>query len=82
MAWGRPKLLWHAADARKGQKIAREEITSRPGAHPLRTPRRRFQARHLPRARRLIEIYPTYDDFAYRVGLWGDEIESLNKSTL
>src|SRR5579872_2493039 len=24
-----------------------------------------------------IEVYPTYDDFAYRIELWGDEVESL-----
>ena len=25
----------------------------------------------------VIELYPTYDDNAYRIELWGDEIESL-----
>ena len=25
----------------------------------------------------VIEVYPTYDDNAYRIELWGDEIESL-----
>jgi excinuclease ABC subunit B len=25
----------------------------------------------------VIEVYPTYDDFAYRIELWGDEVESL-----
>jgi excinuclease ABC subunit B len=25
----------------------------------------------------IIEVYPTYDDFAYRIELWGDEVESL-----
>ena len=25
----------------------------------------------------VIEIYPTYEDYAYRVELWGDEIDSL-----
>ena len=25
----------------------------------------------------VIEIYPTYDDYAYRIELWGDEVESL-----
>ena len=25
----------------------------------------------------VIEIYPTYDDFAYRIELWGNEIDSL-----
>ncbi|HEX3683345.1 MAG TPA: helicase-related protein, partial [Bryobacteraceae bacterium] len=27
----------------------------------------------------VIELHPTYDDFAYRISLWGDEIESLEQ---
>jgi excinuclease ABC subunit B len=27
----------------------------------------------------VIEIFPTYDDMAYRIELWGDEIESLSQ---
>ena len=27
----------------------------------------------------MIELYPTYDDNAYRIELWGDEIESLSQ---
>jgi excinuclease ABC subunit B len=27
----------------------------------------------------VIEIYPTYDDYAFRVEMWGDEIESLSQ---
>ena len=27
----------------------------------------------------VIEVYPTYDDFAYRIELWGDEVESLSQ---
>ncbi len=27
----------------------------------------------------VIEIYPTYEDYAYRIELWGDEIESLSQ---
>ncbi|MDX2179183.1 MAG: excinuclease ABC subunit UvrB [Bryobacteraceae bacterium] len=26
-----------------------------------------------------IEVYPTYEDYAYRIELWGDEIESLSQ---
>src|SRR5437870_6348105 len=26
-----------------------------------------------------IEVFPTYDDYAYRITLWGDEIESLEQ---
>ena len=27
----------------------------------------------------VIEVLPTYDDYAYRISLWGDEIESLEQ---
>jgi len=27
----------------------------------------------------VIEIYPTYDDYAYRIELWGEEVESLSQ---
>ncbi len=27
----------------------------------------------------VIEVYPTYDDYAYRIELWGDEIENLSQ---
>ena len=63
----------------KGQKIAREEITSRLvdilyERHEGDFKRGTFRVRG-----DVIEIYPTYDDFAYRVSLWGDEIESLEQ---
>src|SRR6201998_4661088 len=63
----------------KGQKIAREEITSRLvdilyERHEGDFKRGTFRVRG-----DTIELYPTYDDFAYRIGLWGDEIESLDQ---
>ncbi|MCC6291103.1 MAG: excinuclease ABC subunit UvrB [Bryobacterales bacterium] len=27
----------------------------------------------------VIEVYPTYDDYAFRIELWGDEVESLSQ---
>ncbi len=27
----------------------------------------------------VIEVFPTYDDFAYRIELWGDEVEQLSQ---
>jgi excinuclease UvrABC helicase subunit UvrB len=27
----------------------------------------------------VIELYPTYDDYAYRIELWGDEIDTLSQ---
>jgi excinuclease ABC subunit B len=39
---------------------------------------RRFLARHLPGARRYGRIFPAhYEDRAWRIGLFGDEIESI-----
>jgi excinuclease ABC subunit B len=63
----------------KGQKIAREEITSRLveilyERHEGDFKRGTFRVRG-----DIIEIFPTYDDLAYRVSLWGDEIESLEQ---
>ena len=63
----------------KGQKIAREEITSRLveilyDRHEGDFKRGTFRVRG-----DVIEIYPTYDDSAYRVSLWGDEVESLER---
>ncbi|MBV8847539.1 MAG: excinuclease ABC subunit UvrB [Bryobacterales bacterium] len=63
----------------KGQKIAREEITSKLveilyERHEGDFKRGTFRVRG-----DVIEICPTYDDFAYRIGLWGDEVESLEQ---
>src|SRR5438093_1087027 len=59
----------------KGQKISREEITSRLvdilyERHEGDFRRGTFRVRG-----DLIEILPTYEDCAYRISLWGDEIE-------
>ena len=27
----------------------------------------------------VIEVFPTYDDYAYRIELWGDEVDSLSQ---
>src|SRR5579862_8269205 len=63
----------------KGQKISRQQILSRlveilydRNDHDFR--RGTFRVRG-----DVIEIYPTYDDFAYRIELWGDEVESLSQ---
>ena len=63
----------------KGQKIERKEITSRLvdilyERHEGDFKRGTFRVRG-----DVIEVFPTYDDFAYRISLWGDEIESLEQ---
>jgi excinuclease ABC subunit B len=62
----------------KGQRIERKQLLARlveilyerGGEHDFR--RGTFRVRG-----DIIEIYPTYDDYAYRIEMWGDEIENL-----
>jgi excinuclease ABC subunit B len=63
----------------KGQKITRKEITSKlveilydRSEHDFR--RGSFRVRG-----DVIEIDPTYDENAYRIEMWGDEVESLSQ---
>ncbi len=63
----------------KGQHIERKELLQRlveilydRNDHDFR--RGTFRVRG-----DVIELYPTYDDNAYRIELWGDEIESLSQ---
>src|SRR5665213_2265615 len=63
----------------KGQKITREEIT----AHLVSILYERNEGDFKRGAFRvrgdIIELFPTYDDSAYRISMWGDEIESLEQ---
>ena len=63
----------------KGQKISRKELLQRlveilydRNDHDFK--RGTFRVRG-----DVIELYPTYDDNAFRIELWGDEIESLSQ---
>jgi excinuclease ABC subunit B len=63
----------------KGQKISRGQITSKLveilyERNDLDFRRGTFRVRG-----DVIEVYPTYDDYSYRIELWGDEIESLSQ---
>ncbi|MBK9170354.1 MAG: excinuclease ABC subunit UvrB [Bryobacterales bacterium] len=63
----------------KGQKITRKQILSRLvdilyQRNDANFTRGTFRVRG-----DIIEVYPTYDDHAYRIELWGDEIESLSQ---
>src|SRR2546423_5197854 len=63
----------------KGQKIKREEITSRL-VHILYERHEGDFRRGTFRVRGAVnEIFPTYEDTAYRISMWGDEIESLEQ---
>src|SRR6058998_2659563 len=63
----------------KGQKISRKDILSRlvdilydRNDHDFR--RGSFRVRG-----DVIEVFPTYDDYAYSIELWGDQVESLSQ---
>jgi excinuclease ABC subunit B len=63
----------------KGQKISRNQIVSRMvdilyDRNDADFRRGAFRVRG-----DVIEVYPTYDDYAYRIEMFGDEIESLSQ---
>ncbi|MBM3813241.1 MAG: excinuclease ABC subunit UvrB [Acidimicrobiia bacterium] len=61
----------------KGQKIERSKITERLVEILYSRTEGDFKPGTFRVRGDVIEIYPTYDDYAFRVELWGDEIESL-----
>ncbi|MFZ0933530.1 MAG: excinuclease ABC subunit UvrB [Bryobacteraceae bacterium] len=63
----------------KGQKISRNQILSKLveilyERNDVDFRRGTFRVRG-----DVIEVYPTYDDCAYRIELWGDEVENLSQ---
>ena len=62
----------------KGQKIRREEILAA-GRNSLRAQRYRFPPRHFPRSRRRDRGLSHIRENAYRIEIFGDEIESLSQ---
>ena len=63
----------------KGQKISRQQIVSKLveilyDRNDANFSRGTFRVRG-----DVIEVFPTYEDNAYRIELWGDEIESLSQ---
>ena len=63
----------------KGQKITRKEITSKLVEILYDRNDRDFRRGTFRVRGDVIEVFPTYDDYAYRIELWGDEIESLSQ---
>jgi len=63
----------------KGQKIKREDITKKLVEILYERTDGDFRRGTFRVRGDVIEIYPTYDDMAYRIELWGDEIESLSQ---
>ncbi|MBI4905051.1 MAG: excinuclease ABC subunit UvrB [Acidobacteria bacterium] len=63
----------------KGQKISRNQITQRLVEILYERNDGDFRRGTFRVRGDVIEIYPTYDDNAFRIELWGDEIESLSQ---
>ncbi len=63
----------------KGQKIEREHITKRLVEILYERNEGDFKRGTFRVRGDIIEIFPTYDDLAFRISLWGDEIESLEQ---
>ncbi len=63
----------------KGQKARREQITGRLVEILYDRNDGDFRRGSFRVRGDVIEIFPTYDDWAYRVELWGDEIDSLSQ---
>lgn len=63
----------------KGARMSRNEITSRLVDILYERNDTDFRRGTFRVRGDVIEIYPTYDDYAYRIELWGDEIESLSQ---
>jgi excinuclease ABC subunit B len=61
----------------KGQKISRNQIVTRLVEILYERNDADFKRGTFRVRGDVIEIYPTYDDDAYRIELWGDEIETL-----
>jgi len=63
----------------KGQKIRREDITRKLVEILYDRTDGDFRRGTFRVRGDVIEIFPTYDDMAYRIELWGDEVESLSQ---
>jgi excinuclease ABC subunit B len=63
----------------KGQKISRNQIVSRLVEILYERNDTDFRRGTFRVRGDVIEVYPTYDDNAFRIEMWGDEVESLSQ---
>src|ERR1700752_5234442 len=63
----------------KGQKIKREDITRKLVDILYERTNGEFKSGTFRGRGDVIEVFPTYDDMAYRIELWGDQVESLSQ---
>jgi excinuclease ABC subunit B len=63
----------------KGQKISRKDVLSKLVEILYERSDNDFKRGTFRVRGDVIEVFPTYDDFAYRIEMWGDTIESLSQ---
>jgi excinuclease ABC subunit B len=63
----------------KGQKVKREEITHKLVDILYDRTNADFRRGTFRVRGDVIEVFPTYDDMAYRIELWGDQVEALSQ---
>jgi excinuclease ABC subunit B len=63
----------------KGQKIKREDITRKLVDILYERTNGDFRRVTFRVRGDVIEVFPTYDDMAYRIELWGDQVEALSQ---
>src|SRR5436190_1145218 len=63
----------------KGQKIARKDLLARLVEILYDRSDGDFRRGTFRVRGDVVEVFPTYDDYAYRIEYWGDEIESLSQ---
>ncbi len=63
----------------RGQKVKREDITRKLVEILYERSDTDFRRGTFRVRGDVIEVYPTYDDNAYRIELWGDQVESLSQ---
>src|SRR5712671_6621019 len=63
----------------KGQKITRDDITRKLVDILYERTNCEFRRGTFRVRGDVIEVFPTYDDMAYRIELWGDQVESLSQ---
>ncbi len=63
----------------KGQRIRREQITRKLVEILYKRDDANFQRGAFRVRGDIIEVWPTYDDWAYRIELFGDEVDSLSQ---
>jgi len=63
----------------KGQKVKREDITRKLVDILYDRTNGEFRRGTFRVRGDVIEVFPTYDDMAYRVEMWGDQVESLSQ---